>query len=269
MIDSDSTVFLVDHEDSSSSSNLPDSSSRASGNSTTVPNSSCGGSSTSNRMLSSSTSGSSSSAIPGGSRSSKSNNTTPGNSSNGGTGSSSSKAGGTGSSSSNSSSGGGGGGGTRNSFAAAAAAVAEGTAALDSSRHSKPENLDPLPVTAPSLPAAAAAVRRIGFPKWLGIDAPVISAAAAARILEDQLWFEPFGRADAAKLLETGCEVKVGGSHYRWWSSPGVCNFSMCACAYGARIFGMAGGAIPMYKGHTYTDTYVCNLSMYACAYGT
>jgi hypothetical protein len=37
----------------------------------------------------------------------------------------------------------------------------------------------------------------------------MISAAEAALLLEDQLWFEPFGRADAGKLLEIGCDAKV------------------------------------------------------------
>jgi hypothetical protein len=50
---------------------------------------------------------------------------------------------------------------------------------------------------------------RVGLPQWLGVDVPLISAAEAALLLEDQLWFEPFGRADAAKLLEIGCDAKV------------------------------------------------------------
>lgn len=67
------------------------------------------------------------------------------------------------------------------------------------------------PVTSNRITTAATAAgsRPIGFPKWLGIDVPVISGASAAKILEDQLWFEPFSRADAAKLLEIGCDVKV------------------------------------------------------------
>jgi hypothetical protein len=52
-------------------------------------------------------------------------------------------------------------------------------------------------------------IRPVGLPIWSGINLPVISAAAAADILEEQLWSEPFGREDAAKLLEIGCTVQV------------------------------------------------------------
>eukprot|EP00775_Hariotina_reticulata_P012689 gene12689-12820_t len=40
------------------------------------------------------------------------------------------------------------------------------------------------------------------------IHLPVISAAAAAGILEDQLWSEPFGREDVAKLLDISCTAQ-------------------------------------------------------------
>jgi hypothetical protein len=58
----------------------------------------------------------------------------------------------------------------------------------------------------------SAVARRPGLPQWLGIDVPIISSAEAAVLLEDQLWFEPFGRADAGKLLEIGCDAKVCSS---------------------------------------------------------
>lgn len=58
--------------------------------------------------------------------------------------------------------------------------------------------------------SGSSAVVRRGLPHWLGVELPVISPAEAAALLEDQLWFEPFGRADAGKLLEIGCDAKVG-----------------------------------------------------------
>ncbi|WIA33733.1 hypothetical protein OEZ86_006849 [Tetradesmus obliquus] len=54
----------------------------------------------------------------------------------------------------------------------------------------------------------SSAIVRRGLPHWLGVELPVISPAEAAALLEDQLWFEPFGRADAGKLLEIGCDAK-------------------------------------------------------------
>jgi hypothetical protein len=50
------------------------------------------------------------------------------------------------------------------------------------------------------------------LPQWLGLGGAlrVVDAAAAARVLEDQIFFEPFARADAWRLLEQGCEVQVG-----------------------------------------------------------
>jgi hypothetical protein len=62
-------------------------------------------------------------------------------------------------------------------------------------------------------PEAGGCGSRAGpLPQWLGLQGavPVVSAAAAAHILEEQVFFEPFARVDAWRLLEQGCCVQVG-----------------------------------------------------------
>jgi hypothetical protein len=47
-------------------------------------------------------------------------------------------------------------------------------------------------------------------PRWLAAGLPSVGAAAAAALLEDSIFFEPFGREDAGRLLTEGCECQVG-----------------------------------------------------------
>ncbi len=51
------------------------------------------------------------------------------------------------------------------------------------------------------------------LPDWLSAGLPVIDQSAAAAILEETIFFEPFGREDAWRLVTQGCEVQV---RLRW-----------------------------------------------------
>jgi hypothetical protein len=50
---------------------------------------------------------------------------------------------------------------------------------------------------------------RAPLPEWLGAGLPAVDEAGAAAMLEESIFFEPFGREDAGRLLAQGCEVQV------------------------------------------------------------
>lgn len=54
--------------------------------------------------------------------------------------------------------------------------------------------------------------RAVGLlPEWVGAgELPSVDNTAAAALLEESIFFDPFGREDAWRLLEHGCQVKVG-----------------------------------------------------------